>query len=78
MNIRTAYAEVLPVDEERLVVAQSEGAVLGSGRIMLEAFETDVRSLIARLRAQRGVAAHERRAHERGGTASVETAYGRT
>jgi L-rhamnose isomerase/sugar isomerase len=87
MNIQTAYAKALLVDEERLAEAQRAGDVLGAHRILLEAFETDVRPLLARLRERRGVAADpvsafreggfaERLAQERG-TASVESAYER-
>ena len=57
MNIQTAYAKALLVDEARLAEAQSEGDVLGSHRILLEAFETDVRPLLSRLRRALGVAA---------------------
>jgi L-rhamnose isomerase/sugar isomerase len=85
MNIQTAYAKALMVDEQRLADAQQEGDVLGAHRVLLEAFETDVRPLLARLRAEIGVqpdpveafrrGGHvERLARERG-TASVESAY---
>jgi L-rhamnose isomerase/sugar isomerase len=88
MNIQTAYAKALLVDEERLAAAQREGDVLGAHRVLLEAFETDVRPLLARLREDLGVDSDpveafrrgghaERRARERG-TASVESAYERT
>jgi L-rhamnose isomerase/sugar isomerase len=87
MNIQTAYAKALLVDDGRLSVAQREGDVLGAHRILLEAFETDVRPLLARLRASRGVEADpveafraggfaDRLAAERG-TAAVESAYER-
>jgi L-rhamnose isomerase/sugar isomerase len=87
-NIQTAYAKALLVDEERLAAAQREGDVLGAHRVLLEAFETDVRPLLARLREEIGVdpdpveafrrGGHaERLARERG-TASVESAYERT
>ena len=87
MNIQTAYAKALLVDEERLAQAQREGDVLGAHRILLEAFETDVRPLLARLRERLGIAADpvaafreggfaERLARERG-TASIESAYER-
>ena len=52
MNIQTAYAKALLVDEGRLAAAQTEGDVLGAHRILLEAFETDVRPVLARLRAE--------------------------
>jgi L-rhamnose isomerase / sugar isomerase len=85
VNIQTAYAKALLVDEKRLAVAQAEGDVLGAHRILLEAFETDVRPLLARWRAERGLEADsveafrsggyaERLAAERG-TSTVESAY---
>jgi L-rhamnose isomerase / sugar isomerase len=85
MNIQTAYAKALVVDEERLGEAQLEGDVLGAHRVLLEAFETDVRPLVAHLRERLGVEADpvaafreggygERLAQERG-VASVESAY---
>jgi L-rhamnose isomerase/sugar isomerase len=85
LNIQTAYAKALLVDEQRLTEAQLAGDVLGAYRILLEAYETDVRPLLGRLRALLGVAddpvAAFREggygaalAHERG-TASVESAY---
>src|SRR6201997_2438350 len=87
-NIQAAYAKALIVDDDRLAAAQREGDVLGAHRILLEAFETDVRPLLARLRAEMGVDPDpvdafrrggyaERLAHDRG-TASVESAYERT
>jgi L-rhamnose isomerase/sugar isomerase len=87
MNIQTAYAKALLVDEGRLAAAQHEGDVLGAHRILVEAFESDVRSLLTRLRREVGVEPDpvaafrdggfaERLARERG-TASVESAYER-
>jgi L-rhamnose isomerase/sugar isomerase len=86
-NIQTAYAKALLVDDERLAAAQGAGDVLGAHRVLVAAFETDVRPLLARLRAELGVepdpveafraGGHaERLARERG-TASVESAYER-
>ena len=86
MNIQTAYAKALLVDEPRLAAAQAEGDVLGAHRVLLEAFETDVRPLLAALRAKLGVdgrsrsrrsataATRDALARERG-TTSVESAY---
>jgi L-rhamnose isomerase/sugar isomerase len=85
MNIQTAYAKALLVDDTRLAAAQQAGDVLGAHRVLVEAFETDVRPLLARWRAERGLDADpveafregghaERRARERG-TTSVESAY---
>jgi L-rhamnose isomerase / sugar isomerase len=85
MNIQTAYAKALIVDDERLADAQTAGDVLGAHRIFLEALETDVRPLLARHRERLGVPSDpvsafreggyaERLAEERG-IASVESAY---
>ncbi len=86
-NIQTAYAKALLVDEEQLAAAQHDGDVLGAHRVLMQAYETDVRPLLARLRAELGVdpdpveafrrGGHgDRRARERG-TAAVESAYER-
>jgi L-rhamnose isomerase/sugar isomerase len=85
MNIQTAYAKALLVDADRLAEAQADGDVLGAHRVLLEAFEADVRPSLARLRGELGKAADpvtafrdggyaERLAKERG-TARVESAY---
>jgi L-rhamnose isomerase / sugar isomerase len=88
MNIQTAYAKALLVDEPRLQAAQRDGDVLGAHRVLLAAYETDVRPLLAQLREDAGVDVDpveafrrggyaERLARERG-TASVVSAYERT
>jgi L-rhamnose isomerase / sugar isomerase len=85
MNIQTAFAKALLVEEERLAAAQAEGDVLGAHRILIEAFEADVRPLLARWRTERGLEADpveafraggyaERLAADRG-TSAVESAY---
>jgi L-rhamnose isomerase/sugar isomerase len=88
VNIQTAYAKALLVDDETLRAAQRAGDVLGAHRVLLEAFETDVRPLLARLREELGTDPDpveafrrsgdgDRLARERG-IASVESAYERT
>lgn len=85
MNIQTAYAKALLIDEAVLSTAQAEGDVLGAHRTLTDAFETDVRPVLARWRADRGLDPDpvrafrdagyaEQRARERG-TARVESAY---
>jgi len=85
MNIQTAYAKALLVDEDAVAAAQADGDVLGAHRLLLEAFETDVRPLLAQLRADQGLEADpvaafragghaERLAADRG-IASVQSAY---
>ena len=67
MNVQTAYAKALLVDAERLDARQREGDVLGAHRVLLEAFESDVRPLLAELRAELGVAADPVEAFRTGG-----------
>jgi L-rhamnose isomerase / sugar isomerase len=87
MNIQAAYAKALLVDGDRLAAAQRAGDVLGAHRVLAEAFETDVKPVLARVRERLGVEADpvaafraggyaERLASERG-TAAVESAYER-
>jgi L-rhamnose isomerase / sugar isomerase len=85
MNIQTAYAKALLVDEARLEEAQAVGDVLGAHRILFQTFETDVRPLLARLREQLGVSEDPVAAFREGGygaalvrergIASSESAY---
>jgi L-rhamnose isomerase / sugar isomerase len=88
MNIQTAYAKALLVDQARLAETQAEGDVLGAHRVLVEAFETDVRPLLGRLRDSLGLEADpvaafraggfaEQRIRERG-TLPAESAYERT
>jgi L-rhamnose isomerase/sugar isomerase len=67
MNIQTAYAKALLVDEERVSAAQRAGDVLGAHRVLVEAFETDVRPLLGRLRGELGVDADPVAAYRAGG-----------
>ena len=55
VNIQTAYAKALLVDRERLEDAQRAGDVLGAHRVLIAAYETDVRPLLAHLREQQGL-----------------------
>jgi len=87
MNIQTAYAKALLVDTARLEAAQADGDVLGAHRVLLEAYEADVRPMLAALRDSLGIAADpvaafrdggyaEALAQERG-TVAAESAYER-
>jgi L-rhamnose isomerase / sugar isomerase len=87
VNIQTAYAKALLLDAEELRAAQRDGDVLGAHRVLMEAFEADVRPLLSDLRTGLGVAPDpveafrsggyaERLAEERG-TSGVESAYER-
>jgi L-rhamnose isomerase / sugar isomerase len=67
MNVQTAYAKALLVDAERLAARQREGDVLGAHRVLLEAYETDVRPMLAELRRELGVEADPVEAFRTGG-----------
>jgi len=82
MNVQEATAKALLVDREALRKAQSEGDVLAANGVLVDAFNSDVRPLLAELREDMGLdpdplAAYARSGHaertrkERaGGTAS--------
>jgi L-rhamnose isomerase/sugar isomerase len=55
MNIQTAHAKALLVDRARLREAQAEGDVLRANRVLVEAYETDVRPILAEARKRLGV-----------------------
>lgn len=54
MNLQEAYAKALLVDRDALSEAQHSGDVLGAHRVLLEAYETDVRPLCAKVREDMG------------------------
>jgi L-rhamnose isomerase/sugar isomerase len=54
VNIQTAYAKALLVDRAALREAQEAGDVLGGYRVLQEAYETDVRPLLAEVRTRQG------------------------
>ncbi len=66
MNVQTAYAKALCVDRVALGEAQLSGDVLGAHRLLHEAFETDVRSLLADMREEQGLPADPFRAFREG------------
>jgi L-rhamnose isomerase/sugar isomerase len=55
INCQTAYAKALIVDYKLLAERQSVGDVLGAPRVLQDAFETDVRPLLAQVRRELGV-----------------------
>jgi L-rhamnose isomerase / sugar isomerase len=54
INCQVAYAKALIVDRKALRQAQLAGDVLGAHRILTEAYETDVRPLLAKVREEMG------------------------
>src|ERR671919_293429 len=88
VNLQEAYAKALLVDHGALAEAQHAGDVLAGHRILLDAFQTDVRPLCAKARAELGAAEDPiaelresgyaaRRAAERGASESVAGGWGR-
>jgi L-rhamnose isomerase / sugar isomerase len=55
MNVQEATAKALLVDAEALAKAQADGDVLGANAVVMDAFNTDVRPLIAELRTDLGL-----------------------
>ncbi|MFE9250001.1 L-rhamnose isomerase [Streptomyces sp. NPDC007088] len=56
MNVQEATAKVLLVDEEALAAAQRSGDVLAANAVLMDAYNTDVRPLLAEVREERGLA----------------------
>ncbi len=55
INCQTAYAKALIVDYPKLKEAQEAGDILGAHRILVDAFETDVRPLLSEVREEMGI-----------------------
>ena len=88
LNLQEAYAKALLVDRDALADAQQAGDVLGAHRILLDAFQTDVRRRCASARVAAGAAEDpiaelresgyaERRAAERGESEGIAGGWGR-
>ncbi len=56
MNVQEAVAKALLVDVEALTAAQLEGDVLAANAALMDAYNTDVRPLLAGLREEMGLA----------------------
>jgi L-rhamnose isomerase/sugar isomerase len=55
MNVQEAVAKALLVDADALTAAQQEGDVLGANGVFMDAYNTDVRPLLADLREEMGL-----------------------
>ena len=55
MNVQEAAAKALLVDEAALAAAQQAGDVLGAHAVLMDAYDTDVRPLLAELRQEQGL-----------------------
>jgi len=69
MNVQTAYAKALCINREALAGMQQAGDVMGAHRLLHEAFETDVRPLLAAMREDAGLPADPFRAFRESGIA---------
>ncbi len=73
MNVQEAAAKALLVDADALATAQDEGDVLTAHAVIMDAFNTDVRPLLADMRAQMGLDPDPVRAYQRSGYAEKIT-----
>jgi L-rhamnose isomerase/sugar isomerase len=55
LNVQASYARALVVDRRALAERQAAGDVLGAHRVLTDAFETDVRPLLAQVRVEMGL-----------------------
>jgi len=55
LNVQEATAKALLVDRDALVRAQRSGDVLGAHGVLMDAYQTDVRPMLAEIRAERGL-----------------------
>src|SRR5690348_10599120 len=69
MNVQEATAKALLVDADALVGAQRAGDVLGANAVLMDAYNTDVRPLLAELRTEMGLDPDPIAAYHRSGYA---------
>jgi L-rhamnose isomerase / sugar isomerase len=69
MNVQEATAKALLVDSAALTTAQQEGDVLGAHAVLMDAYNTDVRPLLAELRQDMGLDPDPIAAYHRSGYA---------
>lgn len=67
MNTQTAYAKALILNQKLLKTAQQEGDVMMANRIIMDAYETDVRPLLEEVRLEMGLDPDPLMAYRRGG-----------
>ncbi|GAA3802324.1 L-rhamnose isomerase [Sphaerisporangium flaviroseum] len=67
MNVQEATAKALLVDGDALAKAQAEGDVLGANGVFMDAYNTDVRALLAELREESGLDPDPMGAYRRSG-----------
>jgi L-rhamnose isomerase/sugar isomerase len=67
LNVQEATAKALLVDRDALRKAQQEGDVLGANAVLMDAYNTDVRPLLADLRSEQGLDPNPIAAYQRSG-----------
>jgi L-rhamnose isomerase/sugar isomerase len=67
MNVQEATAKALLVDRVALAEAQNAGDVLGANAVLMDAYNTDVRPILAELRVSQGLAPDPMEAFARSG-----------
>ena len=55
MNVQEAAAKALLIDTAALAAAQRDGDVLGANAVLMDAYSSDVRPLLAELRTEMGL-----------------------
>ncbi|MEO3928801.1 L-rhamnose isomerase [Micromonosporaceae bacterium B7E4] len=69
MNVQEATAKALLVDTDALAAAQAAGDVLGANGVLMDAYNTDVRPLLAEVRQEMGLDPDPMAAYARSGYA---------
>jgi L-rhamnose isomerase / sugar isomerase len=67
MNVQEAAAKALLVDTAALAAAQQDGDVLGANAVLMDAYNSDVRPLLAELRTEMGLEPDPVSAYHRSG-----------
>ncbi|MET9109377.1 L-rhamnose isomerase [Streptomyces zhihengii] len=73
MNVQEATAKALLVDRDALAAAQASGDVLAANGVLMDAYNTDVRPLLAEVRAELGLDPDPMAAYRRSGWAEKIT-----
>jgi L-rhamnose isomerase/sugar isomerase len=69
MNVQEATAKALLIDRDALTAAQRDGDVLTANAVLMDAYNTDVRPLLAELREDMGLDPDPIAAYHRSGWA---------
>ena len=69
LNVQESVAKALLVDQDALSSSQEDGDVLGAHAVLMDAYDTDVRPLLAEWRSRRGLDPDPMKAYARSGYA---------